>query len=131
MEHDFTPVIKDTLTRHFATKAEDLFDKSSLLQYINLKTVSATRGSKARSSFANLYAIYVLVEDYITHGYHKKGDYSKYEGAQFSKLFKRCRVSTLFPTPVSVLFPTFSVLNYKTHPVIMSITLFDNPPLSF
>jgi len=91
MEHDFTPVIKDILTRHFATKAEDLFDKSSLLQYINLKTVSATRGSKARSSFANLYAIYVLVEDYITHGYHKKGDYSKYEGAQFSKLFKRQR----------------------------------------
>ena len=42
-----------------------------------------------------------------------------------------CRVSTLFPTPVSVLFPTFSGLNYKTHPVIMSITLFDNHPLSF
>ena len=41
-----------------------------------------------------------------------------------------CRVSGLFPTPVSVLFPTFSVLNYKTHPVIMSITLFDNHPLS-
>ncbi|MBI5193806.1 MAG: restriction endonuclease [Nitrospirae bacterium] len=91
MEHDFTPVIKDILTRHFATKAEDLFEKSSLLQYINLKTVSATRGSKARSSFANLYAIYVLAEDYVTHGYHKKGDYSKYEGAQFSKLFKRQR----------------------------------------
>jgi len=91
MEHDFTPVIKDILSRHFTKKAEDLFDKSSLLQYINLKTVSATRGSKARSSFANLYAIYVLVEDYIKHGYHKKGDYSKYEGAQFSKLFKRQR----------------------------------------
>lgn len=91
MEHDFTPVIEDILTRHFANKADDLFDKSSLLQYINLKTVSATRGSKARSSFANLYAIYVLVEDYINHGYHKKGDYSKYEGAQFSKLFKRQR----------------------------------------
>ncbi len=24
-----------------------------------------------------------------------------------------CRVSTLFPSPVSVLFPTFSMLNYK------------------
>lgn len=33
-----------------------------------------------------------------------------------------CRVSVLFPTPVSVLFPTFSGLNYKTHPVMMSIT---------
>lgn len=91
MEHDFTPAIKEILTKYFKDKAEDLFEKSSLLQYINLKTVSATRGSKARSSFANLYAIYVLVEDYIKHGFHQKSDYSKYDGAQFSKLFKRQR----------------------------------------
>lgn len=91
MEHDFTPAIKEILTKHFGDKAEDLFEKSPLLQYINLKTVSATRGSKARSSFANLYAIYVLVENYIKHGFHQKGDYSKYDGAQFSTLFKRQR----------------------------------------
>ena len=91
MEHDFTPVISKVLTRRFGDAAQDLFEKSPLLQYINLKTVSATRGSKARSSFANLYAIFVLVEDYIAHGFHKKGDYSKYEGAQFSRLFKRQR----------------------------------------
>lgn len=91
MEHDFTPVISEVLTRHFGDAAQDLFEKSPLLQYINLKTVSATRGSKARSSFANLYAIFVLVEDYVAHGFHKKGDYSKYKGAQFSKLFKRQR----------------------------------------
>lgn len=91
MEHDFTPVISKVLTRHFGDAAQDLFEKSPLLQYINLKTVSATRGSKARSSFANLYAIYVLAEDYVAHGFHKKGDYSKYDGAQFSKLFKRQR----------------------------------------
>ncbi|HEX42180.1 MAG TPA: restriction endonuclease [Phycisphaerales bacterium] len=91
MEHDFTPVIRQSLTEHFGKAAEDLFAKSPLLQYINLKTVSATRGSKARSSFANLYAIYVLVEDYVTHGFDKKGDYSKYEGAQFSHLFRRQR----------------------------------------
>lgn len=91
MEHDFTPVISEVLTRHFGDTAQDLFEKSPLLQYINLKTVSATRGSKARSSFANLYAIFVLAEDYIAHGFHRKGDYSKYEGAQFSKLFKRQR----------------------------------------
>lgn len=91
MEHDFTPVISEVLTRYFGDDAQDLFEKSPLLQYVNLKTVSATRGSKARSSFANLYAIFVLVEDYVTHGFHKKGDYTKYEGAQFSKLFKRQR----------------------------------------
>jgi len=91
MEHDFTPVISKVLTRHFGDASQDLFEKSPLLQYINLKTVSAMRGSKARSSFANLYAIYVLVEDYVAHDFHKKGDYSKYDGAQFSKLFKRQR----------------------------------------
>jgi len=91
MEHDFTPVIREILSKHFGEAAEDLFEKSPLLQYINLKTVSATRGSKARSSFANLYAIYVLAEDYIHHGFEKKGDYSKYEGAKFSRLFKRQR----------------------------------------
>lgn len=91
MEHDFTPVIRGIISKHFGEASEDLFEKSPLLQYINLKTVSATRGSKARSSFANLYAIFVLVEDYVAHGFHKKGDYSKYEGAQFSKLFKRQR----------------------------------------
>jgi len=91
MEHEFTPKIVNILKDHFGEDAMDLFEKSPLLQYLNLKTVSATRGSKARSSFANLYAIYVLVEDYIKHGYHKKQGYTKYEGAKFSVLFKRQR----------------------------------------
>jgi len=91
MEHEFTPRIIKILKKHFKADAVDIFEKSPLLQYLNLKTVSATRGSKARSSFANLYAIYVLVEDYIAHGYHKKRGYTKYEGAKFSALFKRQR----------------------------------------
>ncbi len=37
------------------------------------------------------YALYVLVEDYINKGYPAVGDYSKYEGAIFSALFKRQR----------------------------------------
>lgn len=57
MEHDFTPAIRDILTKHFGDKAEDLFEKSPLLQYINLKTVSATRGSKARSSKLQNHAL--------------------------------------------------------------------------
>lgn len=91
MEHEFTPQIRDILGKHFHHAADDIFDKSPLLQYINLKTVSATRGSKARSSFASLYAVFVLVEDYIQHKYHEGGDYSRYEGARFSALFKRQR----------------------------------------
>lgn len=91
MEHEFTPTIVKILKKHFKADAVDLFEKSSLLQYLNLKTVSATRGSKARGSFANLYAVYVLVEDYISHGFHKKSGYDTYDGAKFSSLFKRQR----------------------------------------
>lgn len=91
MEHEFTPQIIQILKKHFGKDAIDLFEKSPLLQYLNLKTVSATRGSKARSTFANLYVIYVLVEDYIKKGYHKKQGYTKYKGARFSDLFKRQR----------------------------------------
>lgn len=35
--------------------------------------------------------MYVLVEDYLSHGYDQKGDYSKYEGALFNKLLARQR----------------------------------------
>ena len=81
MEHIFTEKIKEILYEKFTKNATDIFDKSQLIQYINEKTRSAGRGSKARSSFANLYAIYVIIEDYIASGFDKNGDYSKYEGA--------------------------------------------------
>ena len=91
MEHSFTNNIKTILKQEFGKNAELVFEKSLLVQYLNEKTRSANKGSKARSSFANLYAIYVIVEDYIANGYDKKGDYSIYEGASFNKLFTRQR----------------------------------------
>ncbi|HOA10597.1 MAG TPA: restriction endonuclease [Tenuifilaceae bacterium] len=91
MDNIFTANIKLVLAKQFGKNAQDIFDKSQLLQYINEKTRSANKGSKARSSFANLYAIYVILEDYIAKGYDKNGDYIKYEGATFVKLFRRQR----------------------------------------
>ena len=91
MEHIFTSKIKESLNHHFGKSAGDIFDKSQLIQYINEKTRSAGKGSKARSSFANLYAVYVIIEDYLSNGFDKKGTYSKYEGALFSNLFTRQR----------------------------------------
>lgn len=91
MEHIFTDKIKEVLQKNFCENAADIFEKSQLIQYINEKTRSAGKDSKARSSFANLYAIYVIVEDYIAKGFESKGDYSKYEGALFNKLFARQR----------------------------------------
>jgi hypothetical protein len=91
MEHQFTTVILDIVAQYFGESGTDVFERSPLLQYLNIKTASVTRGSKARSSFANLYAVYVLVEDYVRKGFHERDDYSKYEGAKFSDLFRRQR----------------------------------------
>jgi hypothetical protein len=91
MEHEFTKTIKSIIEKNFPKSSETIFSKSELLQYINLKTKSANKGSKSRGSFANLYAIYVLAEDYIAKGFHKSGNYKTYKGAVFSDLFTRQR----------------------------------------
>lgn len=91
MEHTFTANIKTILEQHFGNDSEDIFNNSQLIQYLNFKTRSANKGSKARSSFANLYAIYVILEDYITNGFDKQNGYADYEGVAFVKLFTRQR----------------------------------------
>lgn len=91
MEHAFTIKILDILGDLFGTYSRRIYEQSLLLQYINWKTRSAGKGSKARGSFANLYAIYVLTEDYLEKNYDKSDQYSKYEGAEFSKLLARQR----------------------------------------
>jgi len=91
IEHDFTKHITDVLEKYFPKKSKDIFEKSYLLQYLNLKTRSINKGAKARSSFANIYAIYVVIEDYLNKGFDKNKNYSKYEGAEFMQLFKRQR----------------------------------------
>ncbi|MBI9038419.1 MAG: restriction endonuclease [Bacteroidales bacterium] len=91
MEHNFTKQIKKILTNNFGKFSEDVFQRSELLQYINIKTVSANRGSKSRGSFGNLYAIYVLIDDYLKNKFDKKRKYDEYEGAIFSALFSRQR----------------------------------------
>ena len=91
MSHAFTPTILDVLKEEFGKLGADIFRQSDLIQYLNEKTRSAARGAKARGSFGNIYAIYVLVEDYISHGFDESGDYAGYQGARFSDVFRRQR----------------------------------------
>ena len=91
MNHSFTSKIIEEVGREFNGLGRTIFGLSPLLQYINKKTRSANRGSKARSSFANLYALYVLIEDYVNKGYLEKGDYADYGGADFTPLLRRMR----------------------------------------
>ncbi len=93
-QHAFTSVIIEILQRHYGEYAKDIFQASSILGYLNNKTKAANRGSKARGAFANHYALYVVVEDYIKNGFVDGKEalpYSKYQGARFSDLFKRQR----------------------------------------
>jgi hypothetical protein len=91
VEHGFTPTIREILGRHFGDSANDVFAQSELLEYLNIKTKSASRGSKSRGSFGNHYAVYVLVEDYINGDFHQSKSYEDYVGAKFSDLFARQR----------------------------------------
>ena len=91
VRHDFTKRIVEILEAQFPGYGERVLDSSELLQYLNIKTRAANRGSKSRAGFANHYAIYVLVEDYVDHGFHEKEGYDEYEGAQFTTLFRRQR----------------------------------------
>ena len=89
MEHTFTAKIKELLEKYVGDLAEDIFQKSYLVRYINLKTRSANRGSKSRGSFHPLAVIYVLVEDYIRNEFDKSGKYKDYEGAIFTNIKSR------------------------------------------
>jgi hypothetical protein len=93
--HAFTPEILKVLAKNFGEScAAQILHESPLLGYLNTKTKSASRGAKSRGSFANHYALYVVIEDYIKGGFYAKESevpYSKYEGARFSDLFARQR----------------------------------------
>ncbi len=91
MTHIFTQTILRVLKKHFGADGETIIKLSPLLGYLNHKTRSANRGSKSRSSFANLYALYVLIEDYLKCEGDRKGGYSRYTGADFSPLLRRMR----------------------------------------
>ncbi|MFZ6029872.1 MAG: restriction endonuclease [Chloroflexota bacterium] len=91
MEHEFTPQIFQVLQDFFGDDGIAIFERSTLLQYLNIKTRSASRGSKSRGSFANIYAIYVLVEDYLRNNFDKQNSYDDYDGARFTDLLERQR----------------------------------------
>lgn len=86
LEHEFTECINNILKESFSEEYENIYLRSPLLQYLNYKTKAANADSKSRPSFANLYAIYALIKDYINNGFLEKKDYSSYLGARFTDL---------------------------------------------
>lgn len=91
MKTDVRNFIKVTLeTLYPATLTSKIFDSSFLIRYLDKKTRSVDRSSKSRASFANIYAIYVLIQDYLN-VIVTKGKYKKYKGMRFSDALKQVR----------------------------------------
>lgn len=93
-QHSFTSKILEILIENFGEYGQDIFESSPILGYLNNKTKAANRGSKARGAFANHYALYVIIEDYLKNGFatgKPSLPYAQYQGARFSDLFKRQR----------------------------------------
>ena len=82
MESTFASYISSYIKDKYGKDAESIFSLSYILQYLVHKTKSANKGAKARGSFANLYAIYVIIEDYLNKGYEKSRKYSYYKVSQ-------------------------------------------------
>jgi hypothetical protein len=91
MEHEFTKIIKTILEDKFGDVGYQILRESQLILYLHIKTNSSKKDSKFIGSLANLYAIYVLVKDYLVKKIHQTGMYSDYEGAVDTNLFKRQR----------------------------------------
>ncbi|WP_298720445.1 hypothetical protein [uncultured Oceanisphaera sp.] len=56
---------------------------SVIYKYIDRKTKASDRGSKARRSLGNLYALYVICEDYVN---------ERFEGSTFTELMRRMKI---------------------------------------
>lgn len=90
-------LIFDTLNKNFDNNIElvnYILDNSTLIQYLEKKTKAVNRtsdtASKSRFSFANIYAIYVLTEDYINITSNGIA-YSNYDGMAFTNALARVR----------------------------------------
>ena len=83
--------INNILQKYFQKGAENIFRQSPLLQYLNLKTSAVYSNTKARRSLANLYAIYALLYFYVKDFFDSKEIYKKFEGYEYTKLFKLYR----------------------------------------
>ncbi|MEK3935618.1 hypothetical protein MKY41_09865 [Sporosarcina sp. FSL W7-1349] len=82
--------IQQYLNETYGNKADPIYEMP-LIQYLVKKTGSVKASSKARGSFANLYALYVLIEDYVNKDFLENKKYAAYEGMMFSDAFKRQR----------------------------------------
>lgn len=81
--------IKEILAKYFnEIDSIKTYEKSPLLQYLNLKTSAIYSNTKARRSLANIYAIYAILYFYTQDFYNQQEKYKLFEGYEYTKLFR-------------------------------------------
>ncbi|PTK22192.1 restriction endonuclease [Staphylococcus hominis] len=84
--------IKDIIIKNHGQENYTKITSNNLIKFINSKTKSYNKDAKSRANYGTLYAIYVVIEDYIEKGYSSmEKDYSLYEGANYTPLFAKMR----------------------------------------
>ena len=83
--------IREIIEKEFGQKCDQVFDKSMLLQYLDMKMRAVHGDSKSRRSLANIYAIYSILHFYQDEFYGQRKKYCKFDGYDFTKLFNYCR----------------------------------------
>lgn len=79
--------IEEILKKELPNDYQDVYDKSSLLQYLDKKMKAVHGNSKTRRSLANIYAIYSILYFYQNDFYEKKDEYRQFDGYDYMKLF--------------------------------------------
>ena len=92
MNEKIEDYILDILISNFDADAKEIYNKSYLIQYFNLKSNAIHGNSKTRRSLANWYAIYSILYFYNRNGFvDNNKEYAKFEGFQYTQLFNFIR----------------------------------------
>ena len=80
--------IENILKKEDPFSFQQIYEKSPLLQYLNLKSNAIHGNSKSRRSLGNIYAIYSILYFYLEDGYsNEKEKYQNFGGYEYTKLF--------------------------------------------
>lgn len=84
--------IKDILISTFGDRWKKVYDKSELIQYLNLKSNAIHGNTHSRRSLANWYAIYSILTFYNDQNFvNNKSEYLKFDGFNYTSLFEFTR----------------------------------------
>lgn len=83
--------ILDIIEKYYPGKSLEIYNKSNLIQYFNLKSNAIHGNTKTRRSYANWYAIYSLLHFYKEKGFINNPKYNQFKGFKFTELFNFTR----------------------------------------